>query len=91
MDKIAKGQGGDGSEDDSWLGQIYQQFKHLMKDEDGTLDGQNSQQNYGADGLEPPIFDNTWGLADDFNIMENNGMLYVANIVICIFCRNYFY
>jgi len=69
VDRIAKGEN---EEDDSWLGQIYNQFKHLMKDEDGS-----EPQNYKVDGLEPPMFDdtwdNTWGLADDFDVMMKNG------------------
>ena len=43
-----------------------------MKDEDGS-----EPQNYKVDGLEPPMFDdtwdNTWGLADDFDVMMKNG------------------
>ena len=39
-----------------------------MKDEDGT-----EPQSYKAEGLEPPMFDDTWGLADDFDVMMKNG------------------
>ena len=38
-----------------------------MKNDDGTENG-----NYNIEGLDPPMFDDTWGLADDFNIMEQN-------------------
>ena len=65
MDRIAQGEN---AEDDSWLGQVYQQFKHLMKDEDGS-----EPEGYNVEGLEPPMFDDTWGLADDFNVMVKNG------------------
>ena len=45
-----------------------------MKDEDGS-----EPQNYKVDGLEPPMFDdtwdNTWGLADDFDVMMRNGIV----------------
>ena len=64
VDRIAKGEG---AEDDSWLGKVYQQFKHLMKNDDGT-----ENENYNIEGLDPPMFDDTWGLADDFNMMEQN-------------------
>ena len=66
MERIA--QEGENSEDDSWLGRIYQQFKHLMKDEDGS-----EPDRYNVEGLEPPMFDDTWGLADDFDVMMKNG------------------
>lgn len=66
MDRIA--QEGENSEDDSWLGRIYQQFKHLMKDADGS-----EPEPYNVEGLEPPMFDDTWGLADDFDVMMKNG------------------
>ena len=54
MHRIA--QEGENSEDDSWLGRIYHQFKHLMKDEDGS-----EPDPYNMEGLEPPMFDDTWG------------------------------
>ena len=66
VERIA--QEGENSEDDSWLGRIYQQFKHLMKDEDGS-----EPDRYNVEGLEPPMFDDTWGLADDFDVMMKNG------------------
>ena len=69
MDRIAKGEN---EEDDSWLGKIYHQFKHLMKDEDGS-----EPQSYNGEGLEPPMFDDTWGLADDFDVMMKNGNLLI--------------
>ena len=69
VDRIAKGEN---EEDDSWLGKIYQQFKHLMKDEDGS-----EPQSYNVEGLEPPMFDDTWGLADDFDVMMKNGNLLI--------------
>ena len=66
VDRIAQGED---SEDNTWLGKIYQQFKHLMKDEEGVQDNEK----YKVEGLEPPMFDDTWGLADDFSVMLNNG------------------
>ena len=52
-----------------------------MKDEDGS-----EPQNYKVDGLEPPMFDdtwdNTWGLADDFDVMMKNGSLISLNTTI---------
>ena len=39
-----------------------------MKDEDGS-----EPDRYNVEGLEPPMFDDTWGLADDFDVMMKNG------------------
>ena len=39
-----------------------------MKEEDGS-----EPESYNIDGLEPPMFDDTWGLADDFDVMTKNG------------------
>ena len=39
-----------------------------MKDE-----GVQDNEKYNVEGLEPPMFDDTWGLADDFSVMLNNG------------------
>ena len=39
-----------------------------MKDEDGS-----EPDPYNVEGLEPPMFDDTWGLADDFDVMMKNG------------------
>ena len=41
-----------------------------MKEEDGS-----EPESYNIDGLEPPMFDDTWGLADDFDVMIKNGKL----------------
>ena len=57
-----------------------------MKDEDGS-----EPQNYKVDGLEPPMFDdtwdNTWGLADDFDVMIKNGIFKSLFYFDFIFCN----
>lgn len=71
IDKLAASNGtSTGGHDDSWLGGIYNKFKYLLNDDDdnqlGALMGGDME------GLEPPVFDDTWGLADDFAVMNGS-------------------
>ena len=53
IDKIAEGQ--DGGED-NWISKIYNQFSFFNEVDDTLTDAD-------MDGLEPPLLDETWGLA----------------------------
>ena len=52
IDKIASGH-----DDDSWIGQLYNQYSKtlLANDRDRT-----NVSAFSLDGLEPPMFDETW-------------------------------
>lgn len=56
VDKIANGQ-----EDDSWIGQLYNQFSSTLGIDGSKIDDSELGS---KDGLEPPILDETWGLED---------------------------
>lgn len=56
VDKIANGQ-----EDDSWIGQLYNQFSSSLGIDGAKVDDADLGS---KDGLEPPILDETWGLED---------------------------
>ena len=49
IDKISSGQ-----EDDSWLGQLYSKMSESL------LDKPDNDSTGSLDGLEPPMFDETW-------------------------------
>ena len=51
IDKIASGH-----DDDSWIGQLYNQFSTSLLDQPAD----DGLSNTDADGLEPPVFDETW-------------------------------
>lgn len=53
IDKIASGQ-----DDDSWIGQLYNKMSKTMLSPESNDD--NSNNNFDMEGLEPPIFDETW-------------------------------
>ena len=66
MDKIANGQ-----EDDSWIGQLYNQFSSSFGIDGAQID--NSEMGEDQEGLEPPILDETWGLEDIQKLHETEG------------------
>ena len=49
IDKIASGQ-----DDDSWLGQLYSKMSESL------LDNPSNESTGSLEGLEPPMFDETW-------------------------------
>lgn len=63
MDKIANGQ-----EDDSWIGQLYNQFSSAFSMDGAKIDESDLGQD--QDGLEPPILDETWFLNSDPSSQE---------------------
>lgn len=66
VDKIANGQ-----EDDSWIGQLYNQFSSSFGIDGAQID--NSEMGEDQEGLEPPILDETWGLEDIQKLHETEG------------------
>merc|ERR1712045_882141 len=56
VDKIANGQ-----DDESWIGQLYNQFSTNLGIDGGKIDDEDIGS---MDGLEPPIIDEKWGLED---------------------------
>ena len=63
VDKIANGQ-----DDNSWIGQLYQQFSSNIGIDGSKIDDDDIGD---KDGLEPPILDETWGLEDIHNLHES--------------------
>ena len=65
MDKIANGQ-----DDESWIGQLYNQFSTNLGIDGGKIDDEDIGS---MDGLEPPIIDEKWGLEDIRKLHEPEG------------------
>merc|ERR1712045_615012 len=63
VDKIANGQ-----DDNSWIGQLYQQFSSNIGIDGSKIDDDDIGD---KDGLEPPILDETWGLEDIHKLHES--------------------
>lgn len=63
VDKIANGQ-----DDNSWIGQLYQQFSSNFGIDGSKLDDDDIGD---KEGLEPPILDETWGLEDIHKLHES--------------------
>ena len=62
VDKIANGQ-----DDNSWIGQLYQQFSNNFGMDGSVIDDEEIGD---KEGLEPPILDETWGLEDIHKLHE---------------------
>ena len=65
VDKIANGQ-----DDESWIGQLYNQFSTNLGIDGGKIDDEDIGS---MDGLEPPIIDEKWGLEDIRKLHEPEG------------------
>ena len=72
VDKIASGQ-----DEESWIGQLYNQFSSNFGIDGGKIDDADIGS---MDGLEPPIIDETWGLEDIKKLHENESE---GNVHLC--------
>ena len=63
VDKIANGQ-----DDNTWIGQLYQQFSNSLGIDGSSIDDKDLGS---QEGLEPPILDETWGLEDIHKLHED--------------------
>ena len=69
MDKIANGQ-----DDESWIGQLYNQFSTNLGIDGGKIDDADIGS---MDGLEPPAVDEKWGLEDIRKLHEPEGKIFL--------------
>ena len=78
MDKIANGQ-----DDESWIGQLYNQFSTNLGIDGGKIDDADIGS---MDGLEPPAVDEKWGLEDIRKLHEPEGkILLQSHLYLLIF------
>merc|ERR1711860_454784 len=73
VDKIANGQ-----DDESWIGQLYNQFSTNLGIDGGKIDDEDIGS---MDGLEPPIIDEKWGLEDIRKLHEPEGNFNIQFLV----------
>ena len=85
MDKIANGQ-----DDESWIGQLYNQFSTNLGIDGGKIDDADIGS---MDGLEPPAVDEKWGLEDIRKLHEPEGkiFLHIYIFLLISFLNNFFF
>lgn len=62
IDKLAGDENGNSIDNDNWMARLYHKFKDTLGSDDNSIEMDAAGAE--MDGMEPPILDATWGLAD---------------------------